>query len=190
VIFLISQYFQTAQGLGPFEAGARTLPWTAMPMIVAPIAGVLATRFGTRPVMAVGLALQAIGIAWMALVLGPDTPYVQLIGPFAITGVGMALVFPTAPEAVLAAVRPTEAGKASGATNAIREIGAVLGVAVLASVFAANGGYETPKAFTDGMVAALPIAVVVLAAGAVLALLTPGRAAVQAGSLQSAPAAA
>ena len=176
-IFLISQYFQTAQGVGPFEAGVRTLPWTAMPMIVAPIAGILATRFGTRPVMATGLGLQAVGMAWMALVIDPSTPFIDLVGPFAITGVGMALVFPTAPEAVLAAVRPSDAGKASGATNAIRETGAVLGVAVLASVFAANGGYESPEAFADGVVAALPIAVVMLAIGAALAFLTPGRAA-------------
>jgi EmrB/QacA subfamily drug resistance transporter len=174
-IFLISQYFQTAQGFGPFEAGARTLPWTAMPMIVAPLAGVLATRLGTRPVMAAGLALQAVALGWLALVIEPTTPFAELIAPFALAGIGMALVFPTAPEAVLAAVRADEAGKASGATNAIREIGAVLGVAVLASVFAANGGYESPQAFTDGVVAALPIAAVVLAAGAVLALLTPGR---------------
>jgi hypothetical protein len=51
-----------------------------------------------------------------------------------------------------------------------------MGVAVLASVFAAQGGYESPQAFTDGVTAALPIAVAVLAAGAVLALLVPGRA--------------
>jgi EmrB/QacA subfamily drug resistance transporter len=174
-IFLMSQYFQTAQGVGPFEAGARTLPWTAMPMIVAPLAGVLATRFGTRPVMAAGLALQAVGMGLMALVIEQSTPYVELIGPFAITGIGMALVFPTAPEAVLAAVRPSEAGKASGATNAIREVGAVLGVAVLATVFAANGGYESPQAFADGVAAALPVAVAVLAAGALIALLVPRR---------------
>jgi Na+/melibiose symporter-like transporter len=174
-IFLMSQYFQTAQGFGPFEAGARTLPWTAMPMIVAPLAGVLATRFGTRPLMTTGLALQAIGIIWMAVVLDPAMPFTELVGPFAITGIGMALVFPTAPEAVLAAVRRSDAGKASGATNAIREVGAVLGVAVLASVFASAGGYESPEAFNDGVVAALQIAAVVLAAGAVLSLLTPGR---------------
>jgi EmrB/QacA subfamily drug resistance transporter len=174
-IFLMSQYFQTAQGFGPFEAGARTLPWTAMPMVVAPLAGVLATRLGTRPVMATGLALQAIGIVWLTVVLDPAMPFAELVGPFAITGIGMALVFPTAPEAVLAAVRRSDAGKASGATNAIREIGAVLGVAVLASVFAGAGGYESPEAFNDGVVAALPIAAVVLAAGAVLSLLTPGR---------------
>jgi EmrB/QacA subfamily drug resistance transporter len=184
-IFLMSQYFQTAQGFGPFEAGARTLPWTAMPMFVAPLAGVLAARLGTRPVMAGGLALQAIGITWMALVLDPAMPYAELIGPFAITGIGMALVFPTAPEAVLASVRQSDEGKASGATNAIRELGAVLGVAVLASVFAGAGGYASPYAFNEGVVAALPIAAAVLAAGAVLALLTPGRAG--AGVAQAAP---
>jgi EmrB/QacA subfamily drug resistance transporter len=174
-IFLLSQFFQTAQEYGAFEAGARTLPWTAMPMFVAPLAGAVAARIGTRPLMAAGLALQAVGLGWMGIILSPDNQFVELIAPFVITGVGMSLVFPTAAEAVLASVRSQEAGKASGATNAIREVGGVLGVAVLASVFAANGGYESPQAFTDGVAAALPIAVVVLAAGAVLALLTPGR---------------
>jgi MFS family permease len=150
-----------------------------MPMIFSPLAGVLASRVGTRPVLAVGLALQAIGLGWMAIVFEVSTPFVELIAPFVITGIGMAFVFSMAPEAVLAAVRRQDAGKASGATNAIREVGAVLGVAVLASVFAANGGYETPQAFTDGLVAALPFAVVVLAVGAVLALLTTGRARVE-----------
>jgi EmrB/QacA subfamily drug resistance transporter len=175
-IFLLSQFFQTAQGYGAFEAGARTLPWTAMPMFVAPLAGALAARIGTRPIMAAGLALQAIGLGWIGIVSDPQTPFVELIAPFVITGVGMSLVFPTAAEAVLGSVRPEEAGKASGATNAIREVGGVMGVAVLASVFASNGGYESPQAFADGVVAALPIAVVVLAVGALLALLTPGRA--------------
>ena len=174
-IFLLSQFFQTAQGYGPLEAGLRTLPWTAMPMVVAPLAGVLGARIGTRPLMAAGLALQAIGLAWIAIVSEPSTPFASLIVPFVLTGTGMALVFPTAAETVLASVRASEAGKASGATNAIREIGGVMGVAVLTSVFAANGGYESPQAFSDGVVAALPIAVVVLAVGAVLALLVPGR---------------
>jgi MFS family permease len=146
-----------------------------MPMIVAPIAGALGSRIGTRPLMAAGLGLQAIGLAWIALVSDPSTPFAALIAPFAITGIGMALVFPTAAETVLASVRATEAGKASGATNAIREIGGVMGVAVMASVFSATGGYESPQAFTDGVVSALPIAVAVLAVGFLLALLVPGR---------------
>ncbi len=172
-IFLLSQFFQTAQGYGPLEAGLRTLPWTGIPMIVAPIAGILGARIGTRPLMVAGLTLQAVAMAWIALISEPSVAFAELIVPFALAGTGMALVFPTAAEAVLASVRANEAGKASGATNAIREVGGVMGVAVLASVFAANGGYESPQAFNDGLVAALPIAVVVLAIGAVLALLTP-----------------
>jgi EmrB/QacA subfamily drug resistance transporter len=173
-IFLLSQFFQTAQGYGPLEAGLRTLPWTGMPMIVAPIAGILGQRYGTRPLMVAGLTLQAIGLGWIAIVSDPGTPFVELIAPFAITGTGMSLIFPTAAATVLASVRPEQTGKASGANNAIREIGGVMGVAVLASVFAANGGYESPQAFTDGVTAALPVAVVVLAVGAVLALFVPG----------------
>jgi EmrB/QacA subfamily drug resistance transporter len=174
-IFLLSQFFQVAQGYGPLEAGLRTLPWTAMPMFVAPIAGALSDRIGTRPLMATGLALQAVALGWIAILSEPTTPFVELIPPFALAGIGMALVFPTAAAAVLASVRPEEAGKASGATNAIREVGGVMGVAVLATVFSANGGYEAPQAFTDGIVAALPLAVVVLAVGALLALVVPGR---------------
>src|SRR5690606_13364103 len=183
-IFLLSQCFQTAQGYGPLEAGLRTLPWTGMPMIVAPIAGVLGARFGTRPLMATGLALQAVALGWIGLVSAPDTPFVELIAPFALAGIGMALVFPTGAATVLASVRPKEAGKASGATKTIREIGGVMGVAVLATVFSAHGGYESPQAFTDGVVAALPIAVGVLAVGALLALLVP------AGMARTAPAVA
>jgi EmrB/QacA subfamily drug resistance transporter len=174
-IFLLSQYFQTAQGLGPFEAGARTLPWTAMPMFVAPIAGLLSDRVGTKPLMVAGMLLQAGGLAWLTVILEPTTSFGSLIVPFVMAGSGMALVFPTAAATVLASVRPIEAGKASGANNAIREVGGVMGVAVLASVFAANGGYESPQAFTDGVGAALPVAVVMLVIAAGLALLIPGR---------------
>jgi EmrB/QacA subfamily drug resistance transporter len=175
-IFLLSQFFQAAQGLGPLEAGLRTLPWTAMPMIVAPIAGLLSDRIGSRPLMATGLALQATAMAWLAVVSEPTTPYAELIAPFVLAGTGMALVFAPSANAVLASVRPQEAGQASGATNAIREVGGVMGVAVLAGVFSANGGYGDPQAFTDGVTAALPIAAGVLGLGAVAALLVPGKA--------------
>jgi EmrB/QacA subfamily drug resistance transporter len=173
-IFLLSQFFQTAQGYSPFEAGLRTLPWTAMPMLVAPIAGLLSDRVGSRPLMAVGLALQAVALAWLAIVSSVDVAYSSLIIPFIIAGTGMALVFAPSANAVLSAVRPQEAGQASGATNAIRELGGVMGVAVMASVFSANGSYASPEAFSDGVVAALPIGAAVLAVGAAVACLIPG----------------
>ena len=174
-VFLLSQFFQIAQGLGPLEAGARTLPWTAMPMLVAPLAGILSDRIGPRPLMVAGLALQSVAIFWLGGTSAPDTPYGELIVPLAMAGLGMALVFAPSANAVLSSVRQTETGQASGATNAIREVGGVMGVAVLAGVFAANGGYTDPQAFTDGVSAALPIGAAVLAAGALAALLVPGR---------------
>jgi len=175
-IFLLSQFFQTTQGLSPLESGLRVLPWTIMPMFIAPVAGLLSDRIGARPLMATGLALQAIAIAWLAAVTEPTVAYSALIAPFILAGTGMALVFAPAANAVLASVRPEEAGQASGATNAIRELGGVLGVAVLASVFTAHGGYESPQAYVDGMTAALPIGAVVLGLGALTALLIPGKA--------------
>jgi MFS family permease len=144
-----------------------------MPMFVAPVAGILSDRIGSRPLMASGLALQAVAIGWLAAVSTPTVAYSALIVPFILAGTGMALVFAPAANAVLSSVRPEEAGQASGATNAIRELGGVLGVAVLASVFTANGGYESPQAYVDGMTAALPIGAAVLAAGALLALFIP-----------------
>jgi MFS family permease len=179
-IFLLSQFFQTTQGLSPLEAGLRVLPWTIMPMFVAPVAGLLSDRIGARPLMASGLALQAVAIAWLAAVTTPDVAYSALLVPFILAGTGMALVFAPAANAVLGAVRPEEAGQASGATNAIRELGGVLGVAVLASVFTAHGGYTSPQAYVDGMTAALPVGAAVLGVGAVIALFVPG--------LQKAPA--
>lgn len=174
-IFLLSQYFQTAQGYSPFEAGLRTLPWTGMPMLIAPIAGLLSDRIGSRPLMVAGLALQATALGWLSTLLDPATPYGEVMIPFVMAGTGMALVFAPSTNAILASVRPQEVGQASGATNAIREVGGVLGVAVLASVFAANGSYLSPQAFSQGVEAALPIGAVVLAIGAVVALLVPGR---------------
>jgi predicted MFS family arabinose efflux permease len=85
----------------------------------------------------------------------------------------MALFFAPVANVVLSSVRRQEEGKASGTNNAIREVGGVLGVAVLASVFARAGGYESPQAFTDGLVPALWIGAVAVAAGAAVALLIP-----------------
>lgn len=174
-IFLLAQFFQVTQGLSPLEAGLRTLPWTAMPMLIAPIAGLLSDRIGSRPLMFTGLALQSVAIGWIASVSSPDVAYASLVPPFILAGAGMALVFAPTANAVLASVRPEEAGQASGATNAIREVGGALGVAVLASVFASNGSYATPQAFVDGMTSAAWVGAAVLALGALLALLVPGK---------------
>jgi EmrB/QacA subfamily drug resistance transporter len=168
-IFFISQFFQTVQGLSPFQSGLRILPWTAMPMLVAPIAGALSDRIGGHRLMGAGLALQAVGLAWIAAVSTPTTPYAEFVGPFLISGVGMALFFAPVAHVVLSSVRPEQEGQASGANNAIRELGGVFGVAVLAAVFTVHGGYGSGQQFVDGMNPAVTIGAALVAVGALAA---------------------
>jgi nitrate/nitrite transporter NarK len=172
-IFLLTQFFQTAQGYSPLEAGLRVLPWTAMPMFVAPIAGALSDRIGGGRIMAAGLLLQATGLAWIAAVSTATIEYSSLVGPFIISGIGMGMFFAPVANVVLSAVRPVEEGKASGANNAIREVGGVFGVAVLASIFSRYGGYESAETFNDGLVVATWVGAAVVGGGALLALLIP-----------------
>jgi MFS family permease len=142
-------------------------------MVVAPLAGVFSERYGSRVFMVAGLGLQAIALGWLATLASVDTTYASMIAPFVLAGAGMALVFAPSANAVLSSVRTDEAGQASGATNAIRELGGVLGVAVLATVFTSHGSYVSPHAFVSGLVPAMWVGVAVLAAGALLAAVVP-----------------
>jgi EmrB/QacA subfamily drug resistance transporter len=168
-IFLLAQFFQTVQGYSPLASGLRILPWTAMPMIVAPIAGALSDRIGGHKLLGIGLALQAAGLAWIASVSTPTTPYADFVLPFTISGIGMALFFAPVANVIFSAVRPEEEGQASGANNAIRELGGVFGVAVLASIFSAYGGYGTGQHFVDGMNPAVYVGAAIVAVGSLLA---------------------
>jgi EmrB/QacA subfamily drug resistance transporter len=174
-IFLLSQFFQTVQGYSPLGSGLRILPWTLAPMFIAPVAGALSDRISPRAIIGTGLSMQAAALAWIGLISEPDTPYTQLIAPFIIAGVGMALFFAPMANVILSAVRPQEEGQASGANNAVRELGGVFGVAVLAAVFAQVGGYGTGQSFVDGMNPAVLIGAGAVAIGALAAFLMPGR---------------
>ncbi|MFJ2061034.1 DHA2 family efflux MFS transporter permease subunit [Streptomyces sp. NPDC087908] len=174
-IFLLSQFMQGVLGYSPTEAGLRMLPWTGMPMIVAPLAGALSDRIGGRPVVAAGLALQAIGLGWFALVLAPDVSYAAQLPALVVSGIGMALYFAPAANLVMSSVRPSEQGIASGANNALREVGGALGVAVMASIFAAQGGYESGQSFVDGLEPALWVGAGAVALGAAAVLFAPSR---------------
>jgi EmrB/QacA subfamily drug resistance transporter len=168
-IFLLAQFFQTIQGYSPLQSGLRILPWTAMPILVSPIAGALSDKVGGHRLMGLGLAMQAAGLTWIASVSTPTTPYAQLVIPFALSGAGMALFFAPVANVVLSSVARAEEGQASGANNAIRELGGVFGVAVLASIFAHYGGYRDPSSFVDGMNAAVYVGAVIVGLGAVAA---------------------
>jgi EmrB/QacA subfamily drug resistance transporter len=175
-IFLLAQFLQIVQHYSPLAAGLRTLPWTAMPMLVAPVAGIVTGRIGGRPVLAAGLALQALGLAWLAAVASPTMAYSSLVPAFILNGVGMGLFFAPMASTVLGTVRPEEEGIASGVNNAIRELGGVLGVAVLASVFSSRGSYASGHAFVQGLTPAVYAGAGVVGLGVIAALLIPRRA--------------
>ena len=174
-IFLLAQFLQTVQHYSPLQAGLRTLPWTGMPMIVAPLAGMLADRIGGRPVVLTGLALQTVGLVWLAHVCTSTVSYGALVPAFVISGIGMSMFHAPVATLVLGYVRRSEEGIASGAANALRELGGVFGVAVLASVFAAHGSYLSPEAFADGMRAAVAVGAVAVAIATFALVAVPRR---------------
>ncbi|WP_049565071.1 MFS transporter [Streptomyces sp. SBT349] len=154
-LFLISQLFQIGLGHSPLEAGLRILVWTGMPMIAAPTAGALAERFGERPFLVAGLLLQAAGLGWLAYATEPGVSYGRLVWPLVIAGIGIGMIFSTSASAVTSAVPPADTGVAAGTNTALRELGGVFGIAILAAVFAHNGGYASPESFIDGFGPAL-----------------------------------
>jgi EmrB/QacA subfamily drug resistance transporter len=175
-IFLLTQLVQEVMGFSPLQAGVRMLVWTGATTITAPIAGVLAERYGPRMFMAAGLALQAGALAWIAAVTGPATGFASLVVPFGMAGVGMALVFAPSASALLSVVTPAQAGQASGTNNAIREVGGVFGVAVLSTIFSGAGGFGSAQSFLDGFTPAVWVGAAVVATGALTALALPRRA--------------
>lgn len=174
-IFLLAQFFQTVQGYSPLQAGLRILPWTAMPIFIAPLAGALSDRIPGPRIMGVGLALQAVGLGWLATVSTPTVPYSHLVAPFTLSGIGMALFFAPVANVVLGTVRPHEEGQASGANNAIRELVGVFGVAVLASIFSSYGGYGSGTSFVNGLSPAVWVGAALVGVAAVVALAIPVR---------------
>ncbi|OLT16544.1 hypothetical protein BJF78_14085 [Pseudonocardia sp. CNS-139] len=172
-VFLLTQFMQDVLGYPPLDAGLRTLPWTLAPAAVAPLAALLADRAGMRIAMAVTTALQVVGLAWFALVVAPDVPYLALVPPMLLAGSGMGLFFALSPRQALDFVTPAQHGIASGVNNALRQVGVVLGIAVLASVFAGTGGYGDPAQFTAGLRVALWAGVVAVAVAFVADLFVP-----------------
>ena len=173
-IFFLSQFLQNVLHNTPLQAGIKMLVWTGATMVVSPLAGFFSERYGSRPFMVAGLSLQALGLGWLATIASVDQSYGSMIVPFILAGSGMALVFAPAANAVLASVGTDQVGQASGATNAIRELGGTLGIAVLATVFTSYGtSYGSRQAFVDGLTPAMWVGVAVLGAGALLAALLP-----------------
>ncbi len=175
VLFFVAQFFQTAQGFGPLGAGLRMVPWTATLFVFAPLGGRLVHRLGERILIVGGLLLQALGMAWIAMIAAPDTAYAALVAPMVLAGAGVSLAMPAAQNAVINAVAASEIGKASGAFNMFRFLGGAFGIAILVAVFDHAGSLSSQQAFTTGFTAAVGVAAIFSAAGAVVGLGLPRR---------------
>jgi MFS family permease len=174
-VFFMAQFLQTAQGHGPLGAGLRLLPWTATLFVVAPIAGVLVNRIGERPLIVVGLFLQAAGMAWIGRIAAHDLAYGMLVAPLIVAGTGGSMAIPALQNAVLSSVAPTEIGKASGTFNMLRFLGAVFGITILVAVFAGAGSFRSPQAFSAGFAPAIGVSAALSLLGALAGLWQPVR---------------
>jgi EmrB/QacA subfamily drug resistance transporter len=175
-VFWIAQMLQVGLGYSPLASGIRMLVFTMMPMVFAPLAGIVSDRIGTRPVMTVGLLTTGGGFVWLGLLMKSHVAYTSLILPFAVAGIGISLVFPTLSNAAIASVPLQDSGVAAGSNSTLREAGGLFGVAILAAVFTDNGSYATPAAFMHGVKFALLVAAAMALAAAVPALLGQSRA--------------
>jgi EmrB/QacA subfamily drug resistance transporter len=187
-VFFMAQFLQIGLGYGPLGTGLRLLAWTATLTLVAPFAGVLADKLGERPFMVAGLALQGLGMAWIALIADPGMAYGELIAPLIVTGSGTSMAMPSLQSAVLGAVAPNQVGQASGTFTTVRQLGSAFGLALLVAVFAGSGSYASPAAFADGFVPAIAVSAGLAFAGVLTALLVPGRAPAFATAPQPTPA--
>ncbi len=172
-VFILIQYMQVVQGSTPFEAAVQTTPWTLAPMFIAPLAGVIAPRVGTRVLMVAGLGLQAVALFWIAVTMSTDLPYAQLVAPFIMAGVGMGLVFAPSATALLATLGIVDHAKASGVNSTVREIGLALGTAAMTAIFLGAGGELRPDLYVDAARPAVLVGAAVLVVGMIAALWLP-----------------
>lgn len=173
--FLIIQYFQFVLRLSPLDAGIHWLPSTATPIVIAPIAGALSDRVGRRPLMALGMLVAGIGLAWTGQVATATVDYLQLIVPMILVGAGISMALPTSPAAALGAVSPADLGKASGVNSTLQRFGGVFGVAIASAVFASYGRIGTPSSFTAGFRPAMGSLAAFAIVGAISALTVTAR---------------
>jgi EmrB/QacA subfamily drug resistance transporter len=174
-VFFMAQFLQAGLGYDPLGAGLRLLPWGVAPALIAPRAGKLADRIGDRPLVVSGLLLQVAGLAWIAAIASPELAYPAMIAPMVISGAGLGLAIPAATRAVVGAVPRDDIGKASGSFSMMRQLGAAFGVAILAAVFAATGGYHSAATFSAGFGPALAAAAGLSLAAVLAGLALPGR---------------
>jgi predicted MFS family arabinose efflux permease len=172
VFFFISLYMQNILGFSPVGAGAAFLPMTALIVVVAPLAGRLSDRLGSRWLLAGGMTLLAAQLLYFSR-LGVSASFWDLAPGMLLGGLGMPSVMAPASAAALSGVSVDRAGVGSAVLNSSRQLGGSMGIALMGAIMAHEiGGRQTPEAFVHGLSVALEVAAVIALAGAVIAAAT------------------
>ena len=149
VFFPMTVFLQGALGLSPLEAGLAMLPNGLVLMFVAPTAGRLSDKIGARWILVTGLSLMAVGIVAMIRQISPDATQWSFVLPLTITGVGMGMTFAPMTATAMRQVPPRIAGSASGILNTTRNLGQVLGIAVLGSILQSRLGVHAAESLSQ-----------------------------------------
>jgi len=168
MFYLVVQYLENQLGYGPFTAGVAFVPLTAGIFAVSRVTPRLLARFGAAPLMVIGALGGVTSFLWLSQIDGSSTYAAAVLGPLLVNGVSAGLVFMPSTANVLAGVEPEHAGAASGLLQTMQQLGGAVGLAVIASVYAANA---TPGEFLPGVHEAF-VAAAVLAGVALLSALS------------------
>jgi EmrB/QacA subfamily drug resistance transporter len=170
IFFFLSLYMQNVLGYSAVQAGAAFLPMTLLVVVVAPLAGRISDRLGSRALMTVGMTLVGTQLLYFST-LGVDESYWALVPGMLLGGIGMPSVMTPASAAALSGVPNDKAGVGSAVLNSSRQVGGSIGIALMGAIIAHElGGRLTPDAYAHALSVALVVACVICFGGALLAL--------------------
>ena len=177
MFFFISLYMQQVLGYSAIHAGLSYLPLALTIIVAAGLGGQLVTRFGFKPVLAAGMLLVTVGLAWFSQVSVGGGFTADILGPSLLAAIGLGFGFVTTTIAAVSGVEQREQGLASGLINTSQQIGGALGLAVLSTIATsrtdqvmASGTSSLPNALTEGFQSAFLGGAVIAALGLVATL--------------------
>jgi MFS family permease len=174
VFLFVSLYMQQVLGYSPVEAGATFLPMTLLVIALAPQAGKLSDRVGSRWLVGGGMTLLSLSLLWYTT-LGTHATFWSLLPALLLGGVGMASTMTPTTAAAMSSVPVDKAGVGSAVLNSMRQVGGSLGIGVMGAIIAASradslkSGHTASQAFVAGFHDALRVGALIAFAGAILA---------------------